>query len=244
MLSRFIDGSDIDQLNRSQPGTPVRVRADTFRCLQTGLAMEALTNGAFNIVAGSGTLFSACEVLLLDEQSLTIARNFSETLVDLGGIGKGFAVDVMIGLLREWEVPAALVDAGGSTVFAYSKRDEPHDWSVGMEIDGRTSTIQIECFGFAASGTSVKGGHIVDGRTGKTADARVRTWALARSATEADALSTAFFVMEDSDIKTLCANNPEIGAAWCMLQDGRNIARGSGRLAGLKWNPASTDQPD
>jgi thiamine biosynthesis lipoprotein len=250
MLSRFIDGSDIDRINRAEPGTPVRVRADTFDCLQTSLAMERLTGGAFNITAGSinapmenATTFpNMRKALLLDEPSLAVVRNFPETLVDLGGIGKGFAVDVMSQLLREWEVPAALVDAGGSTIFAYSSPDLARPWTAGLHVDGQESEVEIENFGFAASGTSVKGDHIVDGRTGKIAASRIRTWSMAPNAAEADALSTAFFVMEDSEIENLCAKNTEIGAAWDTLQNGRSVAHGCGRLANLMRNRSPNDQ--
>lgn len=246
LFSRFIDGSDIDRINHAPPGNPVRVRADTFECLKASLAMEQLTDGAFNITARPisydtepfAPASSAAQALALDEDLLIVARIHSHTRVDLGGIGKGFAVDAMVQLLKDWEVPNALVDAGGSTIFAYSESEAPHPWSASMQTDRQIATLEIDDFAFAASGTSVKGDHIVDGRTGKAPDIRTRTWALAENAAKADALSTAFFIMSDSQIEKLCADAINIGAAWSTLdQDGESIAQGVGRLSKLNWDP-------
>lgn len=237
-FSRFVEGSDIDQINQAPPGQPVRIRADTFACLASSLEIEQLTGGAFNITARTGGSTAqaaparpACESLVLDQESLSAQRLFENTRVDLGGIGKGYAVDAMIGVLRDWDVPSVLVDAGGSTVFAYSAPDWLGRWTASLQTADKIAVMTIEDFGFAASGVSVKGDHIVDTRTGRRASSRIRTWALARQASTADALSTAFFLMDDSEIRKLCADWKDVGAAW----DTAGAIRTDGRLAGLSW---------
>jgi thiamine biosynthesis lipoprotein len=242
-FSRFVDGSDIDQINRAKPGQPVRVRADTFACLASGLEIEPITGGAFNITARQAdsetpvwtTAKSARESLSLDQASLTVQRLFQDTRIDLGGIGKGFAVDGMVQILQDWDVPSALVDAGGSTVFAYSAPDRTEPWTASLQAGNRTAVLSIDNFGFAASGVSVKGDHIVDTRTGKAASSKMRTWALAPRASIADALSTAFFIMNDSDIDKLCEESNDVGAAWIAADTIRNV----GRLADLSWTAVS-----
>jgi thiamine biosynthesis lipoprotein len=242
-FSRFVDGSDSDQINRAKPGQPGGVRADTFACLASGVEIEHVTGGAFNFTArpeDSETLVwtaakSARESLSLDQASLTVQRLFQDTRIDLGGIGKGFAVDAMVQILQDWEVPSALVDAGGSTVFAYSARDRAEPWTASLQTSDRIAVLPIDNFGFAASGVSVKGDHIVDTRTGKAASSKMRTWALAPRASIADALSTAFFIMNDSDIDKLCEESKDVGAAW----NAADTIRNAGRLADLSWTAVS-----
>ena len=55
--------------------------------------------------------------------------------------------------------------------------------------------------------------HLIDPRTGQPAARTARTWALAPTAAHADALSTAFFLMNEADIAALCATHPQLGAA-------------------------------
>jgi thiamine biosynthesis lipoprotein len=59
----------------------------------------------------------------------------------------------------------------------------------------------------------VKGSHPIDPRTGEPAARLSRVWAYAASAAQADALATAFFVMNEAEIAALCAAHPQIGAA-------------------------------
>ena len=63
-----------------------------------------------------------------------------------------------------------------------------------------------------ASGTAVRGAHIIDPRTGRPAEGKFRTWALAATAAEADALSTAFMVMADDEVADYCRLHPGIEA--------------------------------
>ena len=65
----------------------------------------------------------------------------------------------------------------------------------------------------SGSGTAVKGLHLIDPRTGQPAPRTSRTWAFAPEAAQADALSTAFFVMNEAEIAALCVAHPQIGAA-------------------------------
>ena len=78
-----------------------------------------------------------------------------------------------------------------------------------------------------------RAGHLLDPRTGRPPDRTERTWALAPSAAQADALSTAFFLMADADIAALCAAHPQLGAALAgpgetLTVHGALQARGAG----------------
>jgi len=64
----------------------------------------------------------------------------------------------------------------------------------------------------SGSGTEVKGGHVLDPRTGKPARGHPAAWVIAPSAAVADALSTAFMVMSTGEVEDFCARHPEISA--------------------------------
>jgi thiamine biosynthesis lipoprotein len=73
--------------------------------------------------------------------------------------------------------------------------------------------LALKDLALSASGTTVKGAHLIDPRSGQPATRTTRVWASAASAALSDALSTAFFVMSDEEVAAFCAAHPEIGAA-------------------------------
>jgi thiamine biosynthesis lipoprotein len=66
----------------------------------------------------------------------------------------------------------------------------------------------------------VQGAHLIDPRTGQAARRTTRVWALAPTAAQADALSTAFFVMNEPEVAALCAAHPQIGGALATADEG------------------------
>ncbi|OPZ02022.1 MAG: ApbE family protein [candidate division BRC1 bacterium ADurb.BinA364] len=66
----------------------------------------------------------------------------------------------------------------------------------------------------------MQGRHILDPRTGRWAAGKAGAWALAPAAAEADALSTAFLVMNREEVEALCARRPEIAALLALQKDG------------------------
>jgi thiamine biosynthesis lipoprotein len=85
-------------------------------------------------------------------------------------------------------------------------------WDVGVGEGRGYRTFPLRSASLSGSGTAVKGSHLIDPRTGQPAPRSTRVWALAPSAAHADALSTAFFVMTEAEIASLCVSHPQIGA--------------------------------
>jgi FAD:protein FMN transferase len=134
--------------------------------------------------------------------------------LDLGGIGKGMALDAAAGVLRHHGVRRALLDFGGQVLAIRDRRDSPA-WTIGIadpeDRDRVIAVIGIDALSVATSSNSERFvetphgriGHLLDPATAGPARFRGSVTVAARDATSADALSTALFVM-----------GPDTGTSW------------------------------
>ncbi len=220
-LSRFITNSDVSRINASPVGQPVIVGLETFACLELAQGLSRLTQGAFDVTLGRWTRavdgvgpvdFSpspGMRALELDKEALTVSRTSPDVQLDLGGIGKGFALDQMAGVLRTWGFQRALLHGGGSTVLALDGPEGSQGWPVTMS-DPRDKTKVLKKL--AINHTALSGSanldhdHIFNPRTGKIVTDRLAAWAYGADATAADALSTAFMILSEEQIRDVCAH--------------------------------------
>ncbi|MFQ5877403.1 MAG: FAD:protein FMN transferase [Acidobacteriota bacterium] len=150
----------------------------------------------------------------IDPAGRTVRYSRPGTGIDLGGIGKGIALDAAAGVLKRRGVASALLDFGGQ-LLAYGPGPDGDGWSVGIAdpIDRRASvgSLRLRDASVATSGSRERAapgrsgsvGHILDPRLGRAARFSGTVSVVARKATDADALSTALFVM-----------GPEEGLGW------------------------------
>jgi FAD:protein FMN transferase len=158
-----------------------------------------------------GARARAC--LLLDSASLAVRVIGGPIALDLGAIGKGYALDAMARLLVDWEIERALLIAGGgSSVLALDNPVPDAAWKVGVGETTSTHWLALARRAVGSSGFSVQGAHIIDPRTREPARRHLRTWALAPTAAEADALSTAWMCLALDEIAAICEKRTDIGA--------------------------------
>ena len=223
LLSRFVPNSDVSRINALAAGEATRVSPDTMDCLVIAWHMHAVTAGAFDVTLGSGL-----ERLELVPDELTIHARSKGDRVDLGGIGKGFAVDRAAALLEEWEVDRALVHGGWSSVLALEPPAGREGWPLALRRPAELRTagepalverLDVRQLALSASGVR-KGDHILDPRTGQPVAPRAVWVALPRGidegrseATVAEALSTAFMVLPRESSEALCREHAGL-RAW------------------------------
>ena len=225
-LSRFVEHSDVSLLNRCRSGETIRVGIEAFDCLKLALRVQHETHGAFDVTCSADSAIASATTrcpppaIRLDEKDHTVTVLRDDVRIDLGGIGKGYALDKMTEILSGWGVARGLVHAGQSTVLAIAAPEDDPAWSVSLrhpaESDACLGRVYLDRSALSGSGRSIHGGHIVDPRTGQPADGPIAAWALAPSAAEADALSTALMVMTSPEVEGYFENHPEIAGLLAM----------------------------
>jgi thiamine biosynthesis lipoprotein len=241
-LSRFLETSDITRINHLPAGQPVQLSLDAFECLKVSAQMHAETGGAFDVTVGFlvdcwldkekkmartpsaqelqfARAHTGMDLMLFDKPTYAVALTTSPVRVDLGGVGKGYAVDCMAALLREWSIDRALIHGGFSSVLALDPPQGRAGWPVTLSHpkDRRRTLARLELAGTSVSGSGVEQGrHIIDPRTGEPAEGKIAAWAIASEAARADALSTAFMVMSPDEVRDYCAVHPEVRALLIM----------------------------
>ncbi|MFQ6037787.1 MAG: FAD:protein FMN transferase [Candidatus Aminicenantales bacterium] len=234
LFSRFDPSSDIGQINGLTPGGSVRVGVETYECLRTALWAFEVTSGAFDIhvpslTSGGGRALP--EILELRRTPEGFVAGVSPTgeaersaplELDLGGIGKGYALDRAAEILVEWGIKRALVHGGTSTALALGAPGKEgarsKGWAVRVGGDWECPEAPREVWlcgrALSGSGTEVKGPHIIDPRSGEAASGHLAAWVGHTSAAVADALSTAFVVMGHEEVRRFCREHPEV---WAMV---------------------------
>ena len=241
-MSIYRDSSEMSTINRMADRAPVMVEQNLFGVLQTAQKISLATQGAFDLSATPlGELWKASRQqrklpsqtsidsarqfvdftkVQLDEASHTIQFQQTGIKLDLGGIGKGHALDRIRNYLHECTCFDFLIHGGQSSVLASGQRsdleDNQHPWQIGLAhplLPNKrlgTLTINDQAVGTSGSGRQsfiVDGkryGHIIAPRTGWPVDHTLSVTVLAESAVVADALATALFVIGPQDAESVC----------------------------------------
>lgn len=217
-LSRFVEASDISRINHLSPGETTTVCYETMQCLLLARMMHLETRGAFDIARGTGF-----DRLVLEPDTFAVSVTATGVQLDLGAIGKGYAVDRLADVLEDWGVDQALIDAGRSSVLALEPPAGANGWPLTLSDPSAAGSVLVQLsvrqYVLGASGIR-KGDHIWDGRLQAPARTRRAAWAAgprgvladlgrrggveASATAVADALSTAWMISPAGEIQAVC----------------------------------------
>jgi thiamine biosynthesis lipoprotein len=164
--------------------------------------------------------------LLFDDRARTVRFLRPGLELNPGSIGKGFAIDRALQRVRaRYGIGCALMQGGQSSLKGMgAPPGEPRGWWVAIEDPLRPgrhlARVRLRDRALGTSGAANqffvhegrRYGHVLDPRTGWPARGLLSVSALAPTAAEADALSTAFFVLGTAGTRRFCARNPGFGA--------------------------------
>jgi FAD:protein FMN transferase len=247
LFSRFDPSSEISRVSRLRPGESLSVGVETVHVLALSSFVQLETGGAFDpnyrraaARASKGRpasprLLAALLRIEHTGRGFEVVRpakaaKAAELDLDLGAVGKGFALDGARIVLADWGIDNVLLHAGTSTALATGAGPGPggtkRGWPVGAGATGGRAAgpgrVLLRNEALSGSGTEVKGEHVIDPRTGRPARGHRAAWAAHPSAAAADALSTAFMVMRTAEVGRFCARHPEI---WALVKTGPETCR-------------------
>lgn len=242
VLSVFIDTSVIAEVNRDAAARPVAVPTEVAELLLACQQMHRETEGAFDLTT---TALSRCWGFLHRDARVpaVAAIEAARTLVgfdavrvsadpaavafdrpgielNLGAVGKGFALDRAGSLLRSHGVRHALLSAGGSSIVAVGGRGA--GWVVDLVSPLRPAqpmarlTLRNAAIGTSGAGEQFvlhdgrRYGHVIDPRTGWPTSGRLSVSVVASTAARADALSTGFLVGGVELARRYCDAHPDV----------------------------------
>jgi thiamine biosynthesis lipoprotein len=246
-----------------QPGTrecnervAVRVEPALFRLLERCAHLSRATGGAFDITAGplvkawgfhqgEGRVPAEAELaaararvgmarVRFDRERSAVWFDAPGMEINLGAVGKGYALDQAAEVLRFYGVERAVIHAGRSTILAIGapqkaapgtrerERSEHEGWPFTLKDPRDRQTplyhVSLRDRALSTSGDAEqffeaegrRYGHLLDPRTGRPVEGVRCVWVLAPDAAESDALATAFSVMDTEATRAFCRERPDL----------------------------------
>jgi thiamine biosynthesis lipoprotein len=257
-LTVYRDSSEVCRLNARASSEPVLVERRLFELLVLATRIGDETDAAFDITSGplskawgfyrrAGRLPSEEELaaarervghrhLVLDAQRQTVAFRRPGVEINLGAIGKGYALDRCADSMTQEGIANFLIHGGTSSILGRGSRAglpaQESGWIVAvrhpLRPDQRLAEVRLRDRALGTSGSASQFffhqgrrlGHILDPRTGWPAEQVLSATVVAPTAALADALSTAFYVLGPEGALAYCTAHPEIGALL-ILPDSR-----------------------
>lgn len=253
---------NIKTINDAAGKEPIKVNEELINLLKFGRDMYEKTEGRLNIVYGSvlsvwheyreqgiaqpehaqlppQELLDECRQhtdiskLVIDEENSTVFLEDEEMSLDVGSIGKGYAVQRLSEYARESGMEHMLFSVGGN-VCAVGDKPDGTPWRVGIENPdlesgkGYVGTVEISGKSIVTSGDyqrfyEVDGKrycHIIHPDTGMPPEHFPSVSVLTEDSGIADALSTSLFNMEFEEGMELVESLPEVEALWIMEDGG------------------------
>jgi thiamine biosynthesis lipoprotein len=262
-LTVFRDTSELVRLNRLAGREPVVVDRELLDLLGLCREIHDSTEGAFDVtttplsrcwgfLARAGRLPEADEIeqarsvigmtgVLLDPAESTVRFRRSGMELNLGSIGKGYALRRMAALLKARRVERALLSAAGSSVLAWGGRGRGFAIDLCSRLVARQRLARVllreGALGTSGAGEQfvvvdgVRYGHVLDPRSGWPARGVLSATVITSDAPMADALSTAFLVGGAELASRYCAAHDDV-LALVTLDDGSERQQVLGRYAG------------
>lgn len=260
LLSLYRPDSDVRAINAQAAKGPVRVDPRLFTLLEHCRDLSTATEGAFDITvaplmrcwdlqSGAGAVPDEATIqraldcvgmsrVRLDRVTRTVEFERDGVMIDLGAVGKGFAIQRAADLLIENGVESALLHGGTSTLCAIGSQPDDDGWRVALrnpalEDDAQPvrEVLLKDCSlsvsaphgkWFEAAGATY--GHVIDPRTGHPTGHGALAAVSCRSATDSDALSTALLVLGAPALQSFASTWPDLWALVAEREQGGSLS--------------------
>ena len=229
LLSNYDPASELSAMNREAARFPFHVSAELFDFVQACRRFYEETTGTFDPTVGpivrawgfftqhpakppdsaieTAKAKSGFDKVQLNERDRTISYSVPGLEIDPGGIGKGYAVDRAVQILKQEGISSALVSAGGSSLYALGRPPGRSAWRIAIKDPGNLQqligSVDLRDNSLSTSGVSEQSvqtgshrySHIFDPRTGDPAENMCQVTLVAATGIESDALTKAAFIL-------------------------------------------------
>lgn len=250
IMSNYKNDSELSQLNKKAAKSPIPCQGDLLSVIEQSHYYSELSSGAFDItIAPIVTLWgffsgkehfpSNIEIERLlpavsyknvvinksngPQKPSTVFFKHAQTQIDLGAIGKGYAVDKALEIIKKSGIDNACINLGGN-IYVLGMPAGKNAWKIGIQHPRDKNEIlgylELKDEATATSGDyerffEIKGkrySHIIDPRTGRPVNGTIAVTIVAPTGTEVDALSTSVFVLGPEKGMQLIKNIPDTHA--------------------------------
>lgn len=235
-LSYYQESSDITDINLHAYDQPVMLDPPLFDLLVRAKQIWEATGGAFDLtvapllecwgfVGSAGRMPSeeaiqralesvGMQHVLLDSTDRTVSFDRAGVRLELGAIGKGYALDQAVEMLRDFEIESALLHGGTSSIYALGTPPDAKAWQIAIQSpfeEEYLAEVSLSEMSLSVSAPRNKGfeqggkryGHVIDPRNGYPVPEHLLSAVVCPSATLGDALSTALLVTGQSLVPAL-----------------------------------------
>jgi thiamine biosynthesis lipoprotein len=241
-MSRFISNSEISKINGSSGKYPVRISRDTFVVLSISKKFYEITQGAFNVLMGPvvdvwdyknseaipeamriqrALDLTSCNDLILDSEGQTARLKNPGQSIDLGAIGKGYAGDRCMAIVKRNQIESGVINLGGN-VCVRGKKPDGSPWKVGIrhprEENALIGFVEVADKHVVTSGDyerffndeeGIRRHHILNTVSGYPTDSGlISVTVVSENGTIADALATSLFAMGRKSCSCLLSRFP------------------------------------
>ena len=248
LLSNYRPDSEWSRMNRDAADRPVRLSPELYDLLAACLHYSEVSDGAFDITVGplmrvwgftrgEGALPRPSDVsaararvgyhhVRLDRDSRSVRFDRSGVELDPGGIGKGYAVDRAVEILRGDQVTVALVSAAGSSIYGMgAPPDEPDGWRITIRApedpNKSAAEVNLKDMSISTSGSYEKFfwaegrrySHLIDPRTGSPAQGTAAVSVVAPRTIDSEAWTKPYFI--NGRTWTAAHKRPELRVFFC-----------------------------
>jgi thiamine biosynthesis lipoprotein len=276
VMSNYKPESDLSRLNRNAHFHAEMVPADLYRVMEESVKYSKISGGKFDITVGP--LVDLWKAALrgdrvptpVEEEKLRACVGYEKIelippdrvkfhspcmRVDLGSIGKGYAVDRAAEILRANGITSALVDAGQSTIYAMGAPPGKSAWQVHLRDPSNRVDPQVRLSENSVSTSeqtppSLLGnpaaGHIIDPENGQPLKTKYALSVVAKTGTASDALSTTLLLAGPENGAPMVKEIAETAAIW-VSADGETevvttgpqilLGRAGGEKSAFAWSP-------
>ena len=260
VMSNYKPESDLSRLNRNGHFHPETVSPDLYEAIRDSLEYSRLSDGQFDITVaplvdlwkaalGGDRAPSAEEQEKLREcvgyQKIQLqppdrVRFHSSCMrIDLGSIGKGYAVDRAADILRSYGIQSALINAGESTIYGVGAPPGQAAWLVHLrdpsnQVDPKVWLCDNSVSTSEQTPPSLLGidiaGHIIDPQTGRPLETPYALSIVAKTGTASDALSTTLLLLGPEKGKPIVMNLADAAAIWVSPEGQTELASNGARI--------------